>query len=349
LCEGGTASAPPGATKPSPLAGEGWDRGEAPAPRFPRRAFLAALPAFLPACAVAQPRASVAAPFALPDLPDSPLRPLGGLEIDRAALGFGGLSGLFITPDLTVSAVSDLARFAEFTLTFDVALRPNGLALRRAGPLRDGAGRALARGYAGDAEALARLPDGTWLVTFERWHRIRRYRDLDGPALYVEAPPGLDRAPANGGLESLTVLADRRWLALAEELTPPEAPDLRAGWIGGPGAWVPLAYQPAPGMVPVDCAALPDGGALVLERGFSLFGGFSGRVARLSPASLATARAGMVLEGAELLRLAPPLPVDNFEGIAVVPHAGRLLVALVSDDNENRLQRGLMLVFELRG
>ena len=322
-----------------------------PRARLSRRAVLAAGLVALPGCghAQAQRGAAVASPFPLPDLPDTAaLRPLGGLEIDRARLGFGGLSALHIAPDLTVTMVSDLARFAEFTLSLDAGLRPTGLTVRRVGRLRDGAGQPLPRGYAGDAEALARLPDGSWLVAFERWHRIRRYRDLDGAGSYVESPPGLERAPAYGGLESLAVLEGGRWLALAEELAPPEAPDLRAGWIGGPGGWVPIAYRPAPGMVPVDAAPLPDGGALVLERGFSLLGGFSGRLARVGGPALGAAVAGSVLEGEEILGLAPPLPVDNYEGVAVLRHAGRLLVGLVSDDNENRLQRSLFLLFEWR-
>jgi hypothetical protein len=307
----------------------------------------AAFAATLPACAAAQPRL-VAWPFPLPELPENrQVRPLGGLEIDRGALGFGGLSALHVAPDLTVTAVSDLARFAEFSLSLDAALRPMGMTLKRAGWLRDGAGRPLARGYTGDAESLARLPDGQWLVGFERWHRIRRYRDLDGPGAYVEAPPGLDQAPANGGLESLAVLADGRWLGLAEELAPPDAPALRVAWLGRPGAWTRLAYRPAEGTVPVDVAALPEGGALVLERGFSLFAGFSGRLVRLPAAALAGATRATVLQGEELLWLSPPLPVDNYEGVAAFRHQGRLLVALVSDDNQNRLQRSLLLLFEL--
>jgi len=55
-----------------------------------------------------------------------------------------------------------------------------------------------------------------------------------------------------------------------------------------------------------------------------------------------------VLEGEEILRIAAPLPVDNFEGVSVLRYQGRLLVALVSDDNENRLQRSLLLLFELK-
>jgi hypothetical protein len=326
-----------------------------PAPvtrRLPRRALLGALLAGLPACAAAQraaPGESIATPFALPDLPDNvALRPLGGLEIGRGRLGFGGLSGLHVAGDLTVNLISDLARSALLSLELDAALRPTGLKLRSVGWLRDGGGRGLPRGYAGDAESLARLPDGSWLVGFERWHRIRRHRDLDAPGTYVEAPPGLENAPANGGLESLAVLADGRWLAIAEDLVPADGAGLTTAWLGGPGAWTTLAYRAGHHLYPVDAAPLPDGGALVLERGFSLLGGFSGRLVRLPAAALAGATAATVLEGEEILRLADPLPSDNFEGVSVFEHRGERLVALVSDDNENRLQRSLMLLFALR-
>lgn len=313
-----------------------------------RRALLAGLLGALPACAGAAPRQGVAAPFPLPDLPPgAALRPLGGLEIDDGQLGFGGLSALHLAPDLTATVLSDLARFAELRLELDAALRPRGLTLLRSGHLRDGAGKPLSRGYAGDAESLARLPDGSWLVGFERWHRIRRYRDLDGPAEYVQAPPGLERAPANGGLEALAVLPDGRWLAIAEQLALPEVPRATAAWLGGPGNWLPLGWQPAPDHYPVDVTPLPDGGVLVLERSFSIFRGFSGRLVHLPADALIAPRAGTVLEGEEILRLVPPLPTDNFEGVAALRHQGRTLVAMVSDNNENRLQRSLLLLFEL--
>jgi hypothetical protein len=313
-----------------------------------RRTLVAALLATLPACAAAQREGLFAWPFNLPDLPgNTALRPLGGMEIDRAALGFGGLSGLHIAPDLTLTVISDLARHAEMSLVLDAQSRPFRLTLRRTGRVLDGGGRPLPRGHAGDAEALARLPDGSWLVAYERWHRIRRHARIDGPGTYIEAPSGLERAPANGGLETLAVLADGRWLAITEDLALPEAPGLTAGWLGGPGDWVPIGWRPAPGMLPVDAAPLPDGGALVLERSFSLFGGFSGRLTRIGAPALAAVRPGSVLEGEEVLRFLPPLPVDNYEAVAVVRHQGRVLVGILSDDNENRLQRTLLLLFEL--
>ena len=289
-------------------------------------------------------RAEIATPFALEPL-DGALRPLGGLVLDREAFAGGGLSGLHLDSDLRLTAITDRGQWVTARLLMEDD-RPIGVADLRTGPLRDGAGVPLPRGQGSDAEALARLADGTWLVAFERWHRIRAYRRLDGPGSFVEAPPGIELAPRNGGLESLTVLADGRWLAIAENPLQGEEPGLRAAWLGGPGRWTRLAYRPTPGFDPTDAAALPDGGALVLERRFSLWGGFTGRIVRLSPASMS---AGGVLEGSELLRLGPPLPSDNWEGIAVPRWQGRLLVAVVSDDNQSPLQRSLLLLFELRG
>ncbi|HYZ33638.1 MAG TPA: esterase-like activity of phytase family protein [Crenalkalicoccus sp.] len=290
---------------------------------------------------------SLAQPLALPAAPGAAMEPLGALALDDRVLGFGGLSALHLDPDLTITAVSDLAHWMTARLVLDATGRPVGLEGLRTGPLRNDAGRPLARGYFGDSESLARLPDGTWLVGFERWHRIRAYATLDGPGRYVAAPEALEQAPANGGLESLTVLADGRWLLLAEAYPPEGAPTLRRGWIGTPGAWTPIAYRPAPGLDPVDAAPLPDGSALVLERGFTLFGGFAGRLVRLPRRALAAAGAGTVLEGEALLDLAPPLPAENYEGVAAARVGERTLVAMVSDDNENPLQRSLLLVFAM--
>lgn len=313
-----------------------------------RRSFLLGAAALAAGACSAHGEASRAArPLALPALPPgSPLEPLGALVLDDDAIGFGGLSALHLSEDLEVTAVSDLARWMSARLVMRDG-RPAGLAQLRTGRLRDGAGHPLPRGFAGDSESLARLPDGTWLVGFERWNRIRAYRDLDGPGAYVEAPPGLERAPGNGGLESLAVLRDGRCLAIAEELAPLGEPGLRRAWLGRPGAWTDLAYRPSDGFDPADAAPLPDGGALVLERSFSIFAGFGGRLVRLSAAQIRGAGPESVLEGEEILRIAPPLPVDNYEGVSVARHGGRTLVALVSDDNQNILQRTLLLLFAL--
>ena len=310
-------------------------------PGVSRRAFLAALGAIGAASAKAQ---NAAQPFALPDLP-GPLRLLGGLVIDAAALGGGGFSGAHLAPDLTLTLISDRGHWAEARLLLD-GLTLVGLTPLRHGPLRDEAGRPLPRGFAADAEALARRPDGTWLVAFERRHRIRAYRRLDGPGSYVAAPPGLGAAPPNGGLESLAVLQDGRFFAIAETFTPPERPDLRHAWLGQPGAWMPLYWQASPGFHSTDAAILPDGSALVLERRFSLLGGFAARLMLTPPQALRSAREGAVLSGKTILTLVDAsLPAENWEGIAVTRFADETLVLLISDNNESALQRSLLLLF----
>lgn len=276
---------------------------------------------------------------------DGPLRSLGGFEIDGARLGAANLSGIHLGEDLVATLIDDRGRWARARIVLEDG-RASALLPLGSGPLRDGAGRRLRRGRAADAEAIARLPDGTFLVAFERWHRIRAYCRIDGPGAYAAPPPGLDRAPANGGLEALAVLADGRLLGITEEFAPATAPHLRRGWIGRPGRWQPIAWRPTPGFVPVDAAGLPDGGALVLERRFTVLGGFSARLRLVDGAALAAPAA--VLAGREVLRLdGRALPAENWEGVAAARHDGRTLVALVADDNESRWQRSLMLLFEL--
>lgn len=272
----------------------------------------------------------------------------GVLELDTRRIGFGGLSGLWLgdAPGgalLPLLAVSDTGGWIEASLRLDAALGPAGLDLLRTGRLADEQGRLLARRELADAEALARLPDGRFLVAFERWHRIRLYDTPAAPAQHVHPPPGLSDAPRNGGIEALTVLPDGRILAIAESLA--AGPGLRRAWTGrfGPRGvtWQSLAYRPAEGLEPTAAAALPDGRVLVIERGFSILGGFYGRVARLPGV------AAPVLEGPTVLEFPGTLPAENWEGVAVARAGGRLIAGFVSDDNEHPLQRSLLAVATL--
>ncbi|WP_431303348.1 esterase-like activity of phytase family protein [Sediminicoccus sp. BL-A-41-H5] len=309
-------------------------------PSLHRRALLAGL-ALLPGCARAS--APVLGPPARPFL-----EPLGALALDTSPWGFGGLSALHLAPDLTLTAISDLGRWWRAPLVLREG-RLSGIGEVRHGPLRDAAGQPLRRGSNGDAESLARLPDGDWLVGFERRHRILRFRDLAGPGQPIETPPGLEEAPGNGGLEGLAILADGRLLALAESLPGAAGPESRAAWFGtlngGRVTWRRTSYIPAAGMDPTDAAGLPDGGALVLERRFSIFGGFTGRLAHLPAAA---PRGVEPLRGETWLDLPPDAPAENWEGVAVARHGGRTLVVLVSDDNQSPFQETLLLLYALR-
>jgi hypothetical protein len=294
--------------------------------RLGRRSLLAAWGA----AGCAADAASLTRPLHLPPVSAPALRLLGGLEIDRAALGFGGLSGAHLDADGTLSVISDTGRFAELHLVLAPSPR---LELRRAGRLLDAAARPLI-GRERDAEALARVPDG-WIVAFEREHRLLHMPLLGAPSRPLAPPPGLAAAPSNGGIEALAALPDGRLLALTEAL-PAEPPGTLRGWIGGPDRWQPIAYRPGWGLAPTDAAATEAGDLFVLERGFGL-GGFTGRLVRVPAADLARP----ILAGEEVLRLSDPLPAENWEGLAVTPRH----LLLLSDDNEHPLQRSLMLLF----
>lgn len=288
-----------------------------------------------------------------------PLRFLGGLDIaggDRV----GGLSGLWVDPagDRFV-AIGDTGLVVDGRLQTDAGGRLTGLSDVHARPLTVEEGTSHSKRRT-DAEDLTRLPDGGWLVSLERDHRILRYnggsRGPEGTPTPIPLPPGMDSAPENGGLEALTCLPDGRLLAIEEGKD--DGRRERRAWISRSGLagdgvprsaadWQPFTYLAAPRYRPTSVAPLPDGGALVLERWVSLLGGWSSRLVRVAPRQLT---AGAVVEGEELGRLEAPLVSDNFEGIATRPGpAGETLVYLISDNNFSSLQRTYLLLFALPG
>jgi len=269
------------------------------------------------------------------------------MVLDTAGWGFGGLSGLHLDPDLTLSAVSDRGSWLQARLRLDTQGQPRALEEVRHGRLRGATGQSLG-GRGADAEALVRLASGGWLIGFERQHRLQRHAALDAPGLPFPAPPGLTGAPDNGGLEALTQLADGRLLAITEAQPAGEDATLRSAWLGtldgGRVRWAARAWRPDPDMDPTDAAGLPDGGALVLERSYTLLLGFRCRLARVLPSAWG---ADAPLAGETLLSLPADAPAENWEGVAVTRHRGATLVALVSDDNERRVQRSLLLLYRL--
>ena len=83
---------------------------------------------------------------------------------------------------------------------------------------------------------------------------------------------------------------------------------------------------------------------LLLERRLTVTG-IRVRIVRLARGSL---RAGTALRGKPVAELRHPLPVDNFEGLALGrDRAGRTLLYLVSDDNFMPFQRTLLFQFRM--
>ena len=271
----------------------------------------------------------------------------GGIAVRSPDLRFGGFSGLAVSPDgARLTAVSDRGAWFRARIRYDGAGRLAGLAGGRIGPLHGPGGKPL-RGPDADAEALTVLPDGSALVAFERRHRVLRYpagpHPFSRPPVRFPVPAGLAAAPFNGGAETLAHIGDGDLLLLTEGLT--RGSGAYAGWIARKGRWRPVVYARTRGFRPTDAAVLPNGDIAVLERHYRPATGVSARVALLSRNAVAPEK---TVRGREFLHLAPPMTVDNFEGISARrgPN-GNTVLYILSDDNFNPLQRTLLLMFEM--
>lgn len=270
---------------------------------------------------------------------------LNAFELRSRHPHFGGISGLTIAADGRLYAVSDRGYWIAARMRHDNEGRLVDLFDWEIKPILTPEGIPT-DGLLTDAEALASAPDGSLLVAFEQIHRLWRYppppRTFDSPAQPIKTPHGLAKAPRNGGLECVAVLPDGRIFTIAEELQNRDGSF--KGWLMDNESSAALSYVPSDDFHASDCAALPNGDVIVLERRLSTFLSFSARLKRIRAESI---RPSAILNGEELLRLDPPLPVANFEGIAVREDQGGTLIYLISDDNFHPLQRTLLLQFRL--
>ena len=287
----------------------------------------------------------------------------GGLMLSSNVGAFGGLSGLTLSPmGDRIIALTDQGDLFQARLVHNKAGWLEGLSEPTFHRLRGADSKHLTRRpdkRDQDAEAIGRLADGSYLVSFEHRHRIMHYKTLTGRPTLFAMPPGLDQAPRNGGLEALTALPDGRILVMTEKL---RVGDSGSGGSGGntkknAGAYIGWlldangkslgeVYWPGLGIFrPTDLAALPNGDVLLLQRRYSVAGGPGMRLSLIPAARI---KPGAQLLDIELAQLSLPQAVDNFEGLAAFPaKAGGWTIYILSDDNFNPLQRNLLLQFHL--
>jgi len=268
----------------------------------------------------------------------------GGLHLESRDPRFGGFSALGLSADgRRMISISDAAVSFSADLTYDEKGNLSGLSNTDLGTLSDLDGAPLAGKRWADAEAMSPGVEGEIIVAFERDHRLWRYDPGTTVPRILRAPDELSGMPGNDGIEALTLLHDGRLLAISEG-----SPDERAsvGWVSNAGGWDVLTYIADKGFRPTGAATLPDGDVVVLERFFTPRAGVRIKIKRVGAADIA---AGAEITGRLLASFAPPMNIDNFEGIeAVEGRGGSTHLYVISDDNFNRReQRTLLMMFEL--
>jgi hypothetical protein len=248
---------------------------------------------------------------------------------------WGGLSALALSPDgARFLTVSD--RGAIFTGRFvREGGRLAGLSDVRHWPITDPAGRPRPAGE-NDPEAVAWAQDGSFWVAFEGLApRIWRYAFPGAPAEPLELSDEMMALQSNSGLEALALTPDGALLAIPERSGALDRPFPVFRRDPATGRWEAGRLPRVPPHLVTGADVGPDGLLYVVERDFSLIGGFATRVRRADLADWPDLRPDTLLESRSL---------DNMEGVAVWRDAaGRRRMVLVSDDNFHPFQRTLFM------
>jgi hypothetical protein len=278
----------------------------------------------------------------------------GGLVLDAASDQFGGLSSITFTgPDQHLAMVSDRGNFVSGQLLYDDQGLPFNLVGVTIDPIQNSKGAPLPRAFAQDAEGMDTVyRDGAPVavrVSFENLTRVADFALTDGvpggPAREIAIPDWISALRTNESLESVCIAPPASPIA-GSTLLIVEATDETGNhpaWLLGNKDKGPLSLTAARGVNPTDCAFLPNGDLLVLERGTALLS-FVMRLRRIPAAEV---KPDAVMSGEVLLR-ASGGDIDNMEGVTVhTGPDGKPRITLMADNNFNDWERNLLLEFSL--
>ncbi|PJI38664.1 MAG: hypothetical protein CTR53_15480 [Ferrovibrio sp.] len=271
---------------------------------------------------------------------------LGGLILASEDGSFGSYSGIAADADgAGLWAIADTGHWLRLDFRRDDKGVPTDVSAAQILPLRDANGTAVTRKVLSDAEGLRRLPDGRWLVSFERAHRLWFYDQPGGAATgTLDVPPSVAQQPANGGIEAVAAFTNGDLLLFSEDMPAVNSTAGSAAWLWRKGAWHDLVWPARDDFKPTDAVALDNGDVIVLERFYMPIIGPKARLQRIPAASLEASQ----LQPELLAEWAAPYSVDNMEALDLrrMPD-GSLWLYVMSDDNQNVLQRTLLMVFRL--
>jgi hypothetical protein len=279
----------------------------------------------------------------------------GGISLVAQDDTFGGLSGLTSTnSDGQVAFVTDRGNWITGQLAYDDTNRLFGFIGVNIEPMQNSQGAALPRQYAKDAESVDTVyRDGVPVAARVGFENLTRVADFaltsgvpGGAAREIQIPQWLSDTRSNEALESLCIAPPASPIAgstlLITEDVRDDQGDHRA-WLLGQNDKGSMALSDTPVVNPTDCAFLPNGDLLVLERGVSMLS----FVMHLRRVPAADVRPGNLMVG-ELLLSATGGSIDNMESLMIhtAPN-GELRIVIGSDNNFNDWQRSLLLEFAL--
>ncbi|GLQ54137.1 hypothetical protein GCM10010862_13960 [Devosia nitrariae] len=268
---------------------------------------------------------------------------------------FGGFSGIgFVSPAHHLVMVSDRGNFVSGQLIYDDAGHPLALIGVEVEAIQNSQGAPLPRAFSRDAEALDVIyRDGRPAALRVGYENLTRVADFalsgnrpGGPAREIPIPDWLAGTRTNQSLESVCIAPPASPIAGSTLLLTEGVTDRNGdhvGWFLGNRDKGPVTFRGTLDLSPSDCAFLPNGDLLVLERGTGMLS-FTMALRRVPATKV---RPDTLMEG-EVLLSAAGSGIDNMEGIAVhTAPGGETRITLVSDDNFNGWQRNLLLEFAL--
>jgi hypothetical protein len=277
----------------------------------------------------------------------------GGLVLSSDYKAFGGVSALHMEADgAHFLAVTDNGSWLKARIVYDNG-KPAGIADAEMAPVLGSDGKPLAARGWHDLESLAGR-GGEFYVGIERVEKIVHFdlhkAGLEARGEPIKVPPDFTSFKKNKSLECLAVPPQGSphagdLIAVTERSLDAQG-NHRAFILNGDHV-ARFSVKRSDDFDVSDCAILPPGDLLLLERSFSLSKGVAMRIRRIPLASL---KDDVLVDGPALVTADMAYQIDNMEGIGVHRTAtGETVLTLVSDDNFSAIQRSLLLQFTLVG
>jgi hypothetical protein len=274
--------------------------------------------------------------------PDFPAKLVRAWSLRSDNEDFGGLSAIHASGN-SLTMLSDKGTLVRLGVDArtprwkgSIALLPKGC-----GNMRDKGQR--------DTESLAADPrTGTLWIGFESRNAICRIAiNAQGGTRFAN-PRFMAHWDVTSGAEAMVRLRDGRFLVFQEkpdtDSSAVEVLGYTADPVRQPNRMTVMRLGIEYDFLPVDAAELPDGRLLLLARRFRLPFEFTSRLYLVDPIAW---RDDATFRAREVMRIDRPRMADNYEGIAIDPAGGRVMIWLVSDDNFLGAQRSLLLQLEL--